>query len=156
MAFVKELAESRKVGEVQSLMKDTITLVNNRRAKFIDKNLVPPVRDVNDIASIVNRTKKEKADQEEAKHKKKRFSRSIFAGQESLEKAVYRNEAEEADKAAEDAKLASIQNRTRLLASLRRKEVTYGKGRLRSTHNLKGPIEYPYEFISDSYQPDMI
>ena len=66
------------------MKKNTIDLVNNRRARFVDKELIPPAVDANDILSIITQANKEKALKEELKHSKKKRSQSIFAGQVSI------------------------------------------------------------------------
>ena len=142
------------------MKKNTIDLVNNRRARFVDKDLIPPAVDANDILSIITQANKEKALREELKHSKKKRSQSIFAGQVSIHSNEHLNPKkingitglEEPNKESS----VSAEELRKRYQFLRGKQVSYGKGRLRSSHNMKGAIEYPYEFISDSYLPDMI
>jgi len=65
------------------MVQDKLDLVHNRRAKFADPSLVPPVKDKNDVSNIikeVNRKKEE--DKKKLAKKVSKTARSIFSNNE--------------------------------------------------------------------------
>jgi hypothetical protein len=82
-------------------------------------------------------------------------SKSIFAGQPSLhssESHLLRNDgADEAHR-----KLSKTELR-KLWKQLHGDSVVYGEGRLRSSHRLKGAVEYPFDIgIGGDYIPEYL
>ena len=130
--------QAHAVGPKQVTRREKDDLINNRRSRFVDPSLVPPSRDKNDIFNIIREAKKERSEKEDKKKEKK--SLSIFA--------------KSSDLSAGDNDLSNAEKRKRA-AFLRGEQVSYGRGRLTSSHNMKGSIEYPFEFVSDSYLPDL-
>lgn len=133
----KESNRARGSGAKEVTRREKDDLINNRRSRFVDPHLVPPVRDKNDLLYLIREAKKEKTSDED--HKKVKTTLSIFA------KTSDPNNGQDDLSNAEKRKRAKF---------LRGREVTYGAGRLTSTHNMKGGMEYPFEFTSDSYLPD--
>jgi hypothetical protein len=133
----KESNRARAAGSKEATRREKDDLINNRRSRFVDPQLVPPVRDKNDLLNLIREAKKEKASDEDNKKIKKTLS--IFAKTSDL------------DNGKDDLSNAEKRKRAKFL---RGREVTYGAGRLTSTHNMKGGMEYPFEFVSDGYLPD--
>ena len=133
----------------RTLKREKDDLVNHgRRARFVDFKLLPPHKDKNDVLSIIQDARRLKEEKDFAEPKKKATG-SIFAGTVPMDDKSHYTKQEVGD---EGPKMNAAESRA-YHKKLRGKQVFYGKGRLRSSHMLKGGIEYPMNYVRGDYVP---
>ena len=120
-------------------------MVNGRRARFVDAALMPIIPDKSGIQSVIQEaTRKKEEDAVNATAlKNKKSSNSIFADAIPLDDPRHLEKSSQDD---DGEKLSDAESRAKY-QKLRKKQVFYGKGRLQSSHMLKGEIEKPWKFI---------
>ena len=133
--------ERRSLKKVVSITREKDDLIGNKRSRFIDSHLVPPVRDKNSILDIMKDQKKNKKNMlkshaSAASSGKK--SSSIFSGGTldllSLDDV----------NSSGDPTLSATDKKKRDKVLRGNSKPIYGAGRVTSSHNLKGAMEYPF------------
>lgn len=116
----------------EALKTNTVDMVGNRRRRFVDKALMPPKHLNTYLEEAHERERKEEQRKKELIDEKN--------------KTLVRNGAPVVTSSMDVAE--QLAERMKFLKPI---EVHYGKGRLRSTHNLKGKIVEPWTTVQHNY-----
>ena len=111
---------------------------------------MPIIPDKSGIHSVIQEAKRKKEEDmvSASAAKNKKNSNSIFAGAIPLDDA--RNYKKPSKDDGDEEDLTDAEARAKY-QKLRKKQVFYGKGRLQSSHMLKGEIEKPWHFVSGNF-----
>ncbi len=151
---VKSLEETKNealsiLGSSDTMKARTLDMINGRRKRFVDRALIPPKHKNTYIEEAHKRDAERNMKQQEALNE--------------VNKNIYLKNQKQATVDAKSASLVSggvstavideevqnlLKNRMKFLEPV---VVEYGKGRLKSSHNLKGHIVEPWSTIGHNY-----
>lgn len=162
MLAAAEESKQSKAGAKEAVIQPKVDMVQNRRLRFVEPEVTPPVRKL----TLVERMAKERRAEAE-EDRKQRLGIGGAAGDaaknelmQSLLAPVDEDEGIEAmpppggllEEGAHKRKMKARQLKAvRGLHLLKKPEVVYGTGRLRSTHNLTGHIEEPWSLTTGRF-----
>lgn len=164
-AMVKSAMQGSTVGAQEQAQKNLLTLkrtkidlVHDKRSRFVDPLMLPPTRVAGVIEQMAAKAK-EKMKQTQQKRLGLGGEESEAAAREKIEAEIldkqYKDKQHEGEGEGDHGDDASEAHSLSLTETQRvfldRPIVEYGKGRLKSTHNCKIPLEGPWNTVPGNY-----
>jgi len=150
--------ETESKGTAEAKMADQIELINGRRARFVDRDVIPPDRKESGVEKAMKEQKR--VMQEEEERKLGLGGQKMEAARRAMEEKLLSGDV--GGILPDDASLSTATNtektqskkdalRQRMIMRATKKVVKYGVNRVTSTHNSKGELEAPWSTVSGRY-----
>ena len=160
LAAAEERNKSK--GAKEAVIQPKVDMVQDKRLRFVEPVVIPPARKL----TLLERMAKERAQSAEEERKarlgiageaehaaKQELMKSLLApvDEDDKDDATFVGDGLIEEQAHKRKMKAKQQKKMRGVHLLMKKEIKYGAGRLRSSHNLTGKIEPPWSAVSGRF-----